>query len=46
MNHEGRWLRIFQLNRKESTHSEKITKGKQPKGGSENEHIKALGRED
>ena len=46
MNHEGRWLRIFQLNRKESTHSEKITIEKQPKGRSENEHLKALGRED
>ena len=45
MNHEGRWLRIFQLNRKESTHSKKITKGKQLKGGFENEHLKALGRE-
>ena len=31
MNHEGRWLGIFQPDRKESTHLEKMTKGKEAK---------------
>jgi len=31
VNHEGRWMRIFQLDREESTHLEKMTKGEAAK---------------
>ena len=40
MDHEGRWLRIFQSDRKESAHLGK--KGKQLKGGSKKMESRSL----
>ena len=46
MDHERRWLGIFQSNRREFAHLEKMTKGKKAKkSGSEKWCLEVLGKE-
>ena len=45
MEHEGRWLGIFQPNGRESAHLGKMTKGKQPKGILKRWYLEVLEKE-
>ena len=44
MDHEGRWLGIFQSDERESTHLGKMTKGKATKSGFEKVVSKSCGK--
>ena len=45
MNHEGRWLEIFQLDKEESTYLKKNEKGETVKKGLQKVYLEALKRE-
>ena len=46
MDDEGKWLGIFQLDRKESADLEKMTKSKATKSGSQKQYLEVLGKEE